>query len=462
MKKKFEKIKIRLFVMVCCLAVIFAGWVLVTRLEGERPRVTTRGLASAIRATQDISVSLSDQKSGIRKARIVLVKGDKETVLLDRKFPAVNFLMGGQIRTDTFHLKVVPKKLGISEGKAMLRIVVRDYSWRNWWNGNKTLMEKEVLIDIRPPRIEVLSQQHNITQGGSGLVVYRLSEPCPVHGVQVGDNFFPGYSARTALNDEEADIHMSLIALSYKQGRGTRMVVSATDQAGNTARAGFYSYIRKRTFKKDTIPLSDRFLSSKMPEFDNELGGAAASPMESFLAINRKLRVANTATLKAVAQKSDDTLYWDKSFLRLPNSARRANFADHREYRYEGQIIDRQVHMGIDLASVSRAPVPAANSGRVAFAGDVGIYGGTVMIDHGFGLFSTYSHLSHFDVQEGQMVRRGEVIGQTGATGLAAGDHLHFGMMVHNTFVNPVEWWDPAWVKNNILSKIRAAKKSSS
>ncbi|MCP4215581.1 MAG: M23 family metallopeptidase, partial [bacterium] len=101
------------------------------------------------------------------------------------------------------------------------------------------------------------------------------------------------------------------------------------------------------------------------------------------------------------------------------------------------------------------APVPAANKGKVVFSGIIGIFGKTVMIDHGFGLFSTYSHLSAFDVKPGQIVSKGEIIGKTGITGLAGGDHLHFGMMVHDTFVNPVEWWDAGWIKNNITDKIK-------
>jgi murein DD-endopeptidase MepM/ murein hydrolase activator NlpD len=155
-------------------------------------------------------------------------------------------------------------------------------------------------------------------------------------------------------------------------------------------------------------------------------------------------------------------LYWKGAFLRLPNSARRAGFADHRIYKYKGHIIDRQTHMGIDLASVAQSPVLASNTGKVIFAEGLGIYGKTVIIDHGFGLFSMYSHLSSFNVKKGQMVPKGDIIGRTGVTGLAGGDHLHFGMLVHNTFVNPVEWWDASWIKNNISDKIDELVKSQS
>jgi murein DD-endopeptidase MepM/ murein hydrolase activator NlpD len=67
-----------------------------------------------------------------------------------------------------------------------------------------------------------------------------------------------------------------------------------------------------------------------------------------------------------------------------------------------------------------------------------------------------YAHLSASDVTKGQKVAKGDTIGRTGSTGLAGGDHLHFSMLVHNTFVDPIEWWDASWIRNNITAKIEA------
>jgi murein DD-endopeptidase MepM/ murein hydrolase activator NlpD len=178
--------------------------------------------------------------------------------------------------------------------------------------------------------------------------------------------------------------------------------------------------------------------------------------VDKFIKINRELRKANYQQINALAEKTSTVKHWQGVFLRMPGSANQAGFADHRVYSYKGKIIDRQVHLGMDLASVTHALVPAANSGIVIFNGLLGIYGRTVFIDHGFGLFSMYAHLNRSDVSKGQQVSKGDTLGTTGSTGLAGGDHLHFGMLVHSTFVNPVEWWDAVWIKNNILSKIKA------
>ena len=117
-------------------------------------------------------------------------------------------------------------------------------------------------------------------------------------------------------------------------------------------------------------------------------------------------------------------------------------------------MIDNQTHLGFDLASLRMSPVAAGNDGKVVFADNLGIYGNTVILDHGLGLFTLYAHLSSISVKVGETVTRGQAIGQTGATGLAGGDHLHFSAMVRGIHVDPVEWWDPKWITDHVKAKI--------
>ena len=131
-----------------------------------------------------------------------------------------------------------------------------------------------------------------------------------------------------------------------------------------------------------------------------------------------------------------------------------AKFGDRRTYYSNGNVIDHQTHLGVDIASVRHAKVPAANNGMVIFTGFYGIYGDSVIIDHGMGLQTLYAHLSKIMVQDGEMVKRGQVVGLSGSTGLAGGDHLHFGVLISGIPVNPIEWWDGSWIKNNIDSKL--------
>ena len=331
-------------------------------------------------------------------------------------------------------------------------MVVQDYSWRDWWKGNKTYLEKTVVIDTQPPEIEVLSRAHNINQGGAGLVIFRTSENCSQSGVRVGDKFFPGHAGFF----DDPLVYLTFIALGYQQGRDTEIRVTAVDQAGNQAENSFYYHIRRKVFRKDKINISDRFLNRKLPEFSSYISrGASTSAVDKFLEVNRGLRGANYQTIAAACRNPAQKIHWQGRFLRLPKSASRARFADHRTYYYQGKQIDRQDHQGIDLASVVNSPVPAANTGAVIFAQPLGIYGKTVILDHGYGLFSMYSHLSQIAVNIGDIVSKGDKLGRTGSTGMAGGDHLHFSILINDTFVNPVEWWDMKWIQNNVTSKIQ-------
>ena len=457
MKKDKKHTKLWLMFIGCLIIVVPAAWFLLTRLEGDAPKVEIDLLTLYLGRSQDISISVSDADSGLRQLWVGLLKDGKEIVLYDETFPSAGFFRGGTANDASVKIPVAPLDLGFSDGDATLRLVVRDYSWRDWWKGNKTYVEKPVVIDTRAPGIEVFSSAHNINQGGAGLIIFRTSETCSQSGVQVGNKFFPGYAGQF----KDPNIYLAFFALGYEQGRDTPIHLTAVDQAGNQGKSGFNYYIRRKKFRKDRINISDGFLNKKLPDFDSFLArDSKMSAVDRFLAINRGLRQANYQKIVEVCRNTDNKLHWQGVFLRLPNAANRARYADHRTYYYQKKEIDRQVHMGIDLASLANSPVPAANSGIVVFAEPLGIYGGTVIIDHGFGLFSMYSHLSFTAVKAGDRLSRGDTLGRTGSTGMAGGDHLHFSMLINDTFVNPVEWWDNKWIQNNVQSKIEQVKSS--
>jgi murein DD-endopeptidase MepM/ murein hydrolase activator NlpD len=134
----------------------------------------------------------------------------------------------------------------------------------------------------------------------------------------------------------------------------------------------------------------------------------------------------------------------------MARSSRRSSFADDRSYYYKGKKIDEEYHLGVDLASVRHAQVEAANRGRVVFTGYLGLYGNAVIVDHGQGVFTLYGHLSQIKVKPGDLVEHDGLLGLSGATGMAGGDHLHFSILVNGIFVDPVEWWDAHWLQVNI------------
>lgn len=115
------------------------------------------------------------------------------------------------------------------------------------------------------------------------------------------------------------------------------------------------------------------------------------------------------------------------------------------EGRLTGPFGDRRIingqtktpHSGIDISAPIGTPVKASNKGKVALVGDFFFYGRTVILDHGLGVFSMYSHLEDIAVKEGELVEKGDVIGGVGMTGRATGPHLHFGVRVGSARVSP-------------------------
>jgi murein DD-endopeptidase MepM/ murein hydrolase activator NlpD len=203
-------------------------------------------------------------------------------------------------------------------------------------------------------------------------------------------------------------------------------------------------------YKKSTIPISDEFITSKVAPLLNDVAARQATPKDVFIKVNRDLRKENEDKIRSITSKTTPSVLWKGAFKQLSNSKVEANFADARTYIYKDTVIDKAYHVGYDLSVTKHYAAEASNSGVVAFVGDLGIYGNTVIIDHGLGLFTLYSHLSSIDVKAGDQVKQGQAIAKTGETGLAAGDHLHFGVYLDGVPILPVEWWDQKWINDNV------------
>src|SRR2546428_11108216 len=135
--------------------------------------------------------------------------------------------------------------------------------------------------------------------------------------------------------------------------------------------------------------------------------------------------------------ESPPKFLWNDAFLQLSNSKVESLFADHRTYVYQGNKVDQQDHVGFDLSVVQRTPIEAGNDGKVVLAEYFGIYGNTVLIDHGTGLISLYAHMSSIDVKPGQMVKKRDILGRSGATGLAGGGQFLFFFFFPGGAVDP-------------------------
>jgi murein DD-endopeptidase MepM/ murein hydrolase activator NlpD len=425
------------------IAILAAGaiWAYLVLFEQEKPTIhlfpDTRYLGKSL------SLKVEDQKSGVAEVQVDFIQQGRSTNLLSEKFPK------GTHRVEkTIDLRPLPP--GLKDGEAQIKIAAKDHSW-NW--GNPVALEKKVVIDTTPPQLSILGALHYANQGGAGVLTYQVTEEVPLTGVQVGETFFAGYAL-------SKDRYLAYFAVPTNASSGTSISAMAEDHAGNRTTAAFRVIIKPKAFKKDKIEVSDPFLQKLLPYFTERDPHLKGTPLEIFLSVNRKQREVDHQEVKKLCKETSPRSLWAGPFRRLPNSKPMATFAQDRTYFYNGQAVDRQVHWGIDLASINQAPIPAANSGIVVFAGPLGIYGNTVVIDHGCGLFSMYSHLSRIEVEAKREVKKGDILGRTGATGMAGGDHLHYAMMVHGIFVNPLEWWDENWIRDNVELKMKFAEGS--
>src|SRR5439155_1731731 len=196
--------------------------------------------------------------------------------------------------------------------------------------------------------------------GGSECAVYRVGPDAVRSGVQVGDEFFPGVAGYFA----DAGLRVALFALPQSLP-DARPAVIAADAAGNARTVNLGVRVTPRRFAEKTIPVSDDFLSRKVPELlaANDLD-QSGDLVEGYLRINRELRARTEARVRAMCRDSAPAPLWQDAFLRLPNSAPLSGFADRRTYVHDGKTIDQQTHLGFDLASLRGSPVPAAHPGR--------------------------------------------------------------------------------------------------
>ncbi|MFZ5773933.1 MAG: M23 family metallopeptidase [Thermodesulfobacteriota bacterium] len=415
--------------------------------EMEAPKIVMKGDIAKIGAAKQMAIEVTDGKSGLRSITVEVVQGDKKATVLTKEFPRQATVSGAGPAKAEEAFEVAAKELGLKEGEAQLIVTVADFSYWNLGRGNVVANAWPVSIDFRPPALSVVESPQYIKAGGAGVVVYRIGEKVERHGVMINDTFYAGFP----LPKRGEGVYGATIGLPFNTEKLDKSFVVATDLAGNQAKSPFGMLLHKRVIPTDQITISDGFLEAKLPEFATHYPELSGTPVEQYLKVNNDIRKANNAKIQEVASVITPERLWDGRFDRMEGSPR-ARYADHRSYLYNGEKIDEQVHLGVDIAALQHFEVRAANRGTVVFADYLGIYGNTVILDHGQGIFSLYSHLSQISAAPGALLDKGVVLGLSGTTGMAGGDHLHFSMLVNGVFVDPVEWWDPEWLKLHMLS----------
>ena len=310
-------------------------------------------------------------------------------------------------------------------------------------------IERDVTVVTQPPTVSADTDQHYLYRGMADLATLNVTGNYASAGVRVGNESFrawPMPGGKPGL--------FSLYAFAWNMPDGTTPLAFAANAAGNDVTTPLTVIFPKKeqpVYTQHEIQVSDQFMQKVLGELDPNGSG---DPVTRFVKINSEMRKANNQTLADLRFKSADHFLWSQPFTRQSHSQAEATFADVRSYIYHGKKIDQQTHLGYDLAVTQHVGVEASNDGRIVWAAPLGIYGNCIVVDHGYGLQTIYGHLSRIDMHEGDMVKRSQVMGLSGMTGMAGGDHVHFAMQLDGVQIDPKEWWDPHWIQDHIARRV--------
>jgi murein DD-endopeptidase MepM/ murein hydrolase activator NlpD len=428
--------------LVVVIGLVGGGYYLAPRFEREAPQIKLPG--ADVLGLAPVEIMVADAGAGLKSVSATLSVGGAEHTLAAEQYAQ-------PLAANRITLALGSNAAGVKEGPAVLRVVARDASLWNFFKGNETVVQKHLGIDLTPPTLELVAEDRYVNFGGVGAIVYKASADTATSGVRLGGHYFPGFQGPAK---GHPDYFIALFAHAYDVAADAKAMLVATDKAGNAREMPLAYELKDVKYRKSSIAVSDRFLQNKVAPLLADAGARQAPPKDVFVAVNHKLRRENDDKIAAITSKATPSPLWKGAFGQLSNSKVEANFADARTYTYNGEQIDSAFHLGYDLSVTRHYPVEAANSGTVVFTGDLGIYGNVVILDHGLGLFTLYGHQSSIGVKVGDAVKQRQILGRTGETGLAAGDHLHFGVYLDGVAVLPVEWWDPKWIRDNIEPKL--------
>lgn len=395
-----------------------------------------------------INLNISDN-AALQSIKIELVDANATQIILNEEISEPKNSIDLNLQ--------LPKSLILDKNRAYKLIIeAKDFGF---FGGNIVTKSVNLIIDSKKPQIQIINQSYKITKGGSAVVVFRATDE-NLQNLYIesdGHIFKPtkfvkdGYWA-------------SLLAWNI-QNPSFKAKIIAIDKAGNRSISNIDYYLQDRKYKESRIALSDRFLDGKIDELANQYAQdyAQLDRLAKFKFVNETLRISNEDIIhkitSAVPEEIIDRFYIEP-FYPLKNGAAVASFGDHRFYTYNGDEVSQSWHMGLDLASTAMASMVANNAAFVAYNDLNGIYGENIILYHGFGLYTLYGHCNETSVKAGEHIGKNHIIGKTGTTGLALGDHLHFGVLVQGIEVRPEEWMDKKWMKDNIYDVLESAKKA--
>lgn len=391
---------------------------------------------------------------GVKNYNVMLTDGVNSVSLMNKTLES-------PIRE--LEVELEPPRLSMFFKKSSLKLQIEatDFSKWNFLAGNSQTKEVSIIVDDKEPTLFPISYSYGIRKGGSALVIFRAEDE-NLDELYIKTNFGKKFKPQKFYKD---GYYISLVAWPVTESKFSATIV-AKDRANNFAKSKIKFYLKEKRYRTSDITLTDNFLEGKISELFSEVNSDyefEPSLLEKFKYINERVRERNEKviedTTSIVFEDEIISNFNIEPFYPLKNGAAVASFGDHRFFYYNEKLVSDSYHIGLDLASISEAEIKTNNLARVAYAGFNGIYGKMPILYHGLGLYSLYGHCTDIKVEVNDIVKSGNTIATTGKSGLALGDHLHFGILVQGVEVRVAEWMDRGWIKTNITDIIESAKK---
>jgi len=398
-----------------------------------------------------LEINIEDT-TGIRSYKVSLQSGDETFVLASEQFiqPEMDVSIEAKAPKRAYRLK---------SSEVVITIEATDGSKWNFLGGNTVSTKMTLQIDKKRPFLTTVTNSYAIMRGGSALVIFKANDD-NLDSLQIETNFGKVFHPQPFYKE---GYYASLVAWPVTE-RSFRATIVAKDLAGNVAKTSVPFRIRDKSYRVSKIKLSDRFLDGKIAQLAEEFEetDGVEDRIEKFKIINETVREKNEILIHDITSKVSDQeikTFNIKPFYPLKNAQKVASFGDHRHYYYKGEKVSESYHLGLDLASVKMGKIMTKNPAVVVFSEENGLYGNMLALHHGMGLYTIYGHCSSHNVQAGDQVGSNKHIANTGMSGYAMGDHLHFGVLVQGIEVRPEEWMDKQWIRLNISEVMSNAKK---
>lgn len=464
-RRKAKKVfLVLLFVAGILLPFAFFGWSdLYNRfLEQQPPQIRLPESAEGIGLKpREIPIVLEDQQSGIDAVIVQSNQAGQIKEILRKEF------RGDSTTREELVLVIDGQEEGLLEGDLTLQVIAFDRSFFS----NRRLAQIYLTVDYSMPEMNVITTQHNAVHGGAQLVFFRITDGGRrfqgLSAVKIGSFLFPGFPAKSLDESFSDDIHFTFFPVPLEVDPDEDKVsLYARDSVGNTNASSMFYRVRQSRHPEKTINLKPELwrqrveeLYQKFQEREYEKATTSDEIIDRYRTLQAEYRDAVEFSLQGLFSSPKLTRFWQGSFARPIAGATLYRFGEQISYTYLKQDVGTFQSRGTFFRAPKGKQVRAANDGIVIFADTLGIYGKTVIIDHGFGLMTLYGHLDSLEVSEGNSPSYGDIIGVAGDTGLTDRSGLIFEVRLHGVPVRPEEWWDKNWVKEHIDARINTVKR---